>query len=164
MARSLRFPLRHWVIFGGSFTAVVISMIAVVVSLRFYRSRTGELPGFTGSGIVAASPSRAAPPAGKVAPAAAVAEFQPPLEEPKEKMVFLAAPPPIQTLQGGISYEMLRREIVRQAFLLSARDEFGLSTRDGASRDSPSKPLPVTSQFQIDSHIIPAAKTHVLVE
>jgi hypothetical protein len=52
MPRSPRFPLWHWIVFGGTFTAALISMGAVVASLLFYRSRTSQSQRPGGSGSV----------------------------------------------------------------------------------------------------------------
>ena len=52
----------------------------------------------------------------------------------KDQVVFLERALKPLSFAPGISYSLLKRELLREALLLSAREEFGLRTRDDAAK------------------------------
>src|SRR5262249_53697035 len=153
---------------GGTLTVALLSAGAVAASLVFYlnRNREAQRP------ILAVSPrfgdaaKNQAPPPPKQEKAPPAPQPQAPLPVGKnpENVVFLAAAPAPAALNFKHSYGLLRREILRQAFLLAARDEFGLSTHDAGLREPNPKQLPAANQFRVDSEIQTGGPAQVLVE
>jgi tetratricopeptide (TPR) repeat protein len=69
---------------------------------------------------------------------------------PKE-IVFLEAPPKENELTAGRLYGILQRELVRQSFLITARDEFGLRTRDASLGETAPTKLAAPQRLLVDS-------------
>jgi tetratricopeptide (TPR) repeat protein len=92
------------------------------------------------------SPPKAPVPIAKAEPPAANDTPAPPAPAPQRDVaapdplrgadgIFLEAAVPDLLFLQGTNYGLLRREILRQAVLLAAREEFGLRARDGALGD-----------------------------
>jgi hypothetical protein len=75
----------------------------------------------------------------------------PPANPLPVKMVYLEAPEyPQELTPQHLQPSVLNRELIRQAFLLAARDSMNLSTRDGHLRESVPEDLPQANQFKLE--------------
>src|SRR5205823_4913913 len=75
------------------------------------------------------------------------------LSDPKAKpdpIIFVEPAEPYGDAKFEVVTGLLRRELYRQAFLLAARDEFGLTARDGALGEAPPADLAaLTNRFRV---------------
>ena len=72
-----------------------------------------------------------------------------------DQVVLLESPVQVQGFVQGHANSVLKREIIRQALLLTAREEFGLRTRDGVLGELPPDRLAAGQRFQISSILVP---------
>lgn len=81
-----------------------------------------------------------------------------------KESVFLDAPPMISKFEPQGVYGVLRRELVRQAFLMAAREEFGFLARDGVLREPMPEALAAEQHFQLSSTFIEQKSSKVILE
>jgi tetratricopeptide (TPR) repeat protein len=172
--RESRYPRRHWVIFKSSALAAGLSLIAVLASWRYYQGKKdrpahpGDEPAEVVSAETARPPVVVPPPPGISVPkqpagppkdaVKAPAPVPPPPVVKQDSAapeslkgagpVFLESAVPDQAFVQGNLYGLLRREVVRQAVLLAAREDFGLDARDGALGEPAPDRLPPACRFR----------------
>src|SRR5262245_36374512 len=85
-------------------------------------------------------------------------------KSPVDSIVFFEAPDPYGTERIEIVTGLLRRELYRQGLLLAARDELGLTTRDGSLGDVPPDDLPPLNRFRINPYLVASRRHEVKIE
>src|SRR5206468_2510057 len=109
----------------------------------------------------------AAPPADQPAPVAAAPAREPapvvPLANLTVPIVYLEPADLIAPAKDGRVHALLLRELVRQAFLLAARDGLGLSTRDGTLGEDPPDDLPADNRLALDTWLMVGKPSHAQV-
>jgi len=80
-----------------------------------------------------------------------------------EVVLVEKAPEPL-SLPVGTSFSILKREIIRQSLLLTAREQFGLRVRDGALAETTPNRLPAAQRLLITSVLTPGKLNFVQVE
>ncbi|HKB05165.1 MAG TPA: hypothetical protein VKD90_23270 [Gemmataceae bacterium] len=89
------------------------------------------------------------------------------LSDPKKKVdpiVFFEAADPYGSGKLEFPTGLLRRELYRQGVLLAARDELGLTTRDGAMREAPPDDLPDLNRFRVNPRLVQTEPHEVKIE
>jgi tetratricopeptide (TPR) repeat protein len=81
-----------------------------------------------------------------------------------DEILFLEKSAEPQSFPVGTSFGILKREIIRQALLLSAREQFGLRTRDGALDEAAPDRLTAAQRFSVASILTPGKSNFVQVE
>ncbi|HKB01538.1 MAG TPA: hypothetical protein VKD90_04920 [Gemmataceae bacterium] len=85
-------------------------------------------------------------------------------KKPVDPVVFVEPADPDGDAANSAATGLLRRELYRQALLVTVRDELGLTTRDGALREAPPADLPSTNRLRINPRLSLAETHEVKIE
>lgn len=82
-----------------------------------------------------------------------------------DAVVYFERPDPFDENSRETVTGLLRRELYRQAVLLTARDEFGLTTRDALLGEFPPEDLPpLTNRFRVNARLVRGSPHELKVE
>ena len=172
---SRRFPLWHWALFLMAMMAAGASTLTALAAFVFFWTRPVAVPAGTPVAVVRPNPEKPGPGPNpdpeKPRPDPVKPELDPPTPRPPveadidiaavaipdfkvDQVVYLDPAPLVTKFDARITYAVLRRELLRQAFLMAARDELGLPTRDGALREPVPEGLAGSHRFQVSSVLI----------
>jgi uncharacterized protein HemY len=135
----------------GFVVAVVVLVLsgAAVAGRHYLRSGDGSPPNPPAPNQPVEPTVAEAPPSG---PAAAPPTT--PLAQLTVPIVYLEPVDPVAPTKDGRVHAILLRELVRQAFLMAARDGLGLATRDALVGESPPDDLPADNRLALDTWLM----------